>query len=122
MEIPENLLNKLSFPDFEVEKMVFDKSKNKIHIHVFGGFLDIDEGIILNKGVLYIFNYTQIIGRLYCNNKWKSLVLNSFEPLKSIEEFIVDKDIMYLRGFGKESGYWVEYKILNPQINASFTN
>ena len=120
MKIKQNLLNKLSFPDSDVQRMLFFESKKRIEIYLEGAYLDIDGGRFFDSGNLFIFGYKGIEAKLYDNDKWKPLGIKNYDPLKSIEEFVFREENIILRGFGKNTGKWVEYKIISPKIEANF--
>jgi len=120
MKIKKYLLNKLSFPDFEIHKMIFCKSKKRLEIFLDGAYLDIDGGKIFSKGRLLFFDYKKIEAKLYDDNKWKTLLFNDFDSLKSIEEFSYSKGNIYLRGFGNKTGKWIAYKLTSTKIEAEF--
>ncbi len=117
----ESIMRNLSFPDFEVKKMEFSSREKTLIIFVGGAWLDRNEGSELGKGILFF-------------NDWESLSIRRFDPLKekwSVDEFPIEqlRDIcdfkfidstIYLCGFGKEKGQWIEWKIVNAKMHAEF--
>ena len=118
MKIQKDLLNKLSFPDFVVQKMTFFESKKRIDIYIDGAYLDINEGKLFGSGHLFFYDYKKIESKLYDNDKWIVLMPKNYDSLKSIEEFSYMKGDIYIKGFGKKTGKWIEYKIVSPKIEA----
>lgn len=108
----EKMVKNLSFPDFEVEKI--------LKIFVKGAWLEMDGGIQLGKGILFFKN-------------WKSLSINRFNPtsekwspmekaesLKDLCEVKFFDSITSLCGFGNHTGQWIEWKIANAKMHAEF--
>ncbi|NGX30332.1 MAG: hypothetical protein K940chlam4_01178 [Candidatus Anoxychlamydiales bacterium] len=120
MKIQKALLKKLSFPDFIVQKMTFFELKKRIEIYLNGAYLDINDGKLFASGNLFFYDYQKIEAKLYDNDKWIDLNPQNYDSLKSIEEFIYINDNVYIKGFGKKTGKWIEYKIVSPKIEANF--
>lgn len=108
----------LSFLDFQVEKIEFHPKKKKLKVFVDGAWLDTNGGHQLGKGVLFFEN-------------WDDLSVDNFDstgtrfepPIEYLEdlcELEIDDSSVVLRGFGKELGHWVKWKIINPRMHAEF--
>ncbi len=91
-------------------------------IFVEGGWLNTGGGSLLGKGILYF-------------DDWESLLISRFdpftqgcseikelpiEPLKDVCEQKFLDSMIYLYGFGKVSGYWMEWKIQKAKVHAEF--
>ena len=122
MNIENNLLNKLSFPDFMIKKMVFSDKLKVIEIYIEGDYLDIKGGMFLKNGKIILKNYKRIIAKLFDNESWKMLTSCNYDELKSLEEFIYLDSNIILKGFGKNTGKWIEYIIFKPLIDVEFVN
>lgn len=114
----KNQMKYLSFPDFGVEKVEFIPKEKKLIIVVEGAYLDENEGQLLGKGTLFFNEWEDISFRKYDFNAdtWSVVNESDFEPLKDICEEKFDGSTVYLCGFGKLSGQWMEYKIQNAKI------
>lgn len=118
----EQSIKKLSFPDFDVERMEFSPTEKILNIFVEGAWLKIDGGKELGKGFLFF-------------SEWESLSINSFHPIAETWSLVKEdsterlKDLcrvqfndlfVSLAGFGDEEGHWMEWKIVKPKMYAEF--
>lgn len=115
MEIRDDLLKALSFPDFAVEDLIIDRMQKKCELLLEGAYLDSPtKAKELPSGVLYV-------------NGWEQLSVTQFEPssrnwistdsdhkLRDLCEAIFDLDVT-LRGFSPINGLWTEYKFTKPR-------
>ncbi|CAG9001007.1 MAG: hypothetical protein CENE_03029 [Candidatus Celerinatantimonas neptuna] len=111
-------LGKLSFPDFTVTQMVINLDKKVSEIFTDGAVIDDDAGLIeLDSGKLVIKHWQEISIREYQADisSWVGIELLQADKLKDICEEVFDDDIV-LRGFGYQSGLWLEYKFIKPEI------
>lgn len=120
--LDEIKMRKLSFPDFEVEKMEFSPEQKILKIFVEGAWLEENGGKRLGKGILFF-------------NNWESLTINRFDPvaetwslveivhpehLKDLCEIKFFNSNVSLCGFGEKIGQWLEWKIVNTKMHAEF--
>lgn len=111
-------LGKLSFPDFTVTQMVINLDKKVSEIFTDGAVIDDDARLIeLDSGKLVIKHWQEISIREYQADisSWVGIELLQADKLKDICEEVFDDDIV-LRGFGYQSGLWLEYKFIKPEI------
>lgn len=114
----------LSFSDFDVIDVKFDALEKNLLITVEGGFLQKSEDIGINLGIGKLsftawvnFEVQQYVSKDSC---WINPPLEGFEKLKDIcESFLQDGNVV-LRGFGKQTGFWTEYKIFSPVVEYEF--
>jgi hypothetical protein len=121
--LDENIMKDLSFPDFEIEKFEFSPERKILKIFIEGAWLNIDRGSLLGKGVLCFNDWTNLsISRFDpCTEIWSNVnELTIVEPLKDLCEIKFANSTVYLCGFGKQSGHWVEWKLQGPQMHAEF--
>ncbi len=121
--LDENIIKNLSFPDFDIEKIAFFPEKKILKIFIEGAWLEVDGGSLLGKGVLCFYDWADFsISRFdpYIKNWSKVEELTNVEPLKDLCEMKFANSIIYLYGFGKQIGYWMEWKIQKPKMYAEF--
>ena len=118
----ESMMKKLSFPDFEVEKMEFSLKEKILKIFVEGAWLDINEGIKLGKGILFFNEWESLsINRFNSSTKrWSMVDESSLEPLRDLCEVKFFDCTISLSGFGKKFGQWMEWKIVKATMHAEF--
>jgi hypothetical protein len=119
-------IKKLSFPDFEVENMEFSPQEKRLRICVAGAWLDIADGILLGEGTLFFDAWENLLITRFdpITEKWSNIMEGdfSFESLKDICEVKVFDSTIFLCGFGRKSGKWMEWKIINARMHAEFNN
>ncbi len=120
MKIQKKLFSKISFPDFEMYKMNVSLIERKIYISIEGAFLDNSKGIVLGQGEIMIKNFSDIEIKLFNDDKIKSLNSKDIDILKSIDEYIYEENKIIFKGFGKNTGKWIEYIIYDPSIEMVF--
>ncbi|MES2344535.1 MAG: hypothetical protein V4494_01160 [Chlamydiota bacterium] len=121
-KINKKMMKNLSFPDFEVEKMEFSSQEKTLRIFVEGAWLDIDGGSKLGKGVLLFTGWETLSITKFNSNtqKWSPLEEFSAQPLKDLCEVKFFDSTVSLSGFSKETGQWIEWKIVNTKMCAEF--
>lgn len=115
-------IDKLSFPDFYIEKMEFDPCKKNLLIAVEGAWLEFNGGKKLGKGVLRIDSWETVIIKSYHpkSSFWQVEDPLSTDRLKDLCEVKYGDSMITLCGFGKKNGYWMEWHFTNPEISADF--
>ena len=118
----EKEMQNLSFPDFDIEAIEFLPKDKKLMISVEGAWLDIDGGYQLGKGTLYFNDWENLVVSNYDPDTEQWLIINnpSIDPLKDLCEFKFNGKSIYLYGFGKNTGHWIEWKIQNTKMSAKF--
>jgi len=103
----------LSFPDQDVVGMRIDRENSIAVLSMTGAWLNGPVG----KGDLILSHWRALQQRRFASGKnlWLEIPHGSEEPLKDICEFIIDDDIICLRGFGKNSGEWIEMRFNGGQ-------
>jgi hypothetical protein len=120
MKLNQNMLNKISFPDYEILNMDVNLENKIIKIEIEGAFLNISEGLFLKRGIIIFDNFNNLEIKYYDDNLRKFFLMQNIDLLKSIDEFIYDKSETILKGFGKQTGKWTEYHIFDGKIEAIF--
>ena len=120
--LDEKTMKNLSFPDFDVEKIEFSPEGNELKIFVEGACLDINGGSLLGKGILYFKDWENLSMSWFDPNteKWLDVNEAAIEPLKDLCEVKFVDSTIYLYGFGKQFGYWMEWKIQKTKMHAEF--
>lgn len=120
--LDEDMMKNLSFPDFDVEKMEFIPEKKTLKVFVAGAWLDVNGGMLLNKGVLFFNNWDSlsIIRYDHALEKLFEVEIAHAEELSDLCEVIWLNSDVSLCGFGKQVGHWIEWKILNTKMRAEF--
>ena len=115
-------MHHLFFPDFDIERIEVTPERKKIKIFVEGGWLDIDGGIQLGKGVLYFDDWENFSISSFdpYTEQWSYLNELAIEPLKDLCEVKFSDSVIYLYGFGKQTGHWMEWKIQKAKMHAEF--
>jgi len=117
-------INRLSFPDFNVLEIQFDPKIKYLYIKIDGAWFETEnsKGKELKEGTMRFHSWENIILKKYDINcsKWILIAATEFEPIKDICEFQITKKNIYLRGFGKQSGLWVEYELVSPIMDFEF--
>lgn len=122
-KLDENQMKDLSFPDFDVEKIEFFPEEKILTIFVEGAFLDIDEGFLLGRGVLYFNDWVNFSVRRFDphTEKWSNVALLGVEHLKDLCEVKFRDSSILLCGFGKGIiGHWMEWEIHKAKMHAEF--
>ncbi len=117
-----DVLKEISFPDVRVEKMEFLPNEKMLKVSINRASLDIGEGTLLGKGVLFFYNWENISIRKYDTptKEWSDLDPYRAETLVDLCETTFFDSNVSLCGFSKESGQWLEWKIINTQMHAEF--
>jgi hypothetical protein len=118
------MIKHLTFPDFEVEQMEFSQQQKKLKIYVEGAILSVEKDISLGKGILYFNNWDCLtIDRFnpHCDS-WSRLNESEAESLKDLCEVDFSCSIVFLSGFGRQTGQWLEWKIINAKMRAEFVD
>lgn len=120
--LSETMIKNLSFPDAKVTKMEFFFEKKILKIYVTSAWLDLKEGIKLEKGVLFFNDWKSLLAKRFDPEKktWSNVNLDSIEQLKDICEVVFSGRSVSLRGFGIKSGHWIEVDITSPKMHAEF--
>ena len=119
----ENMMKNLSFPDFQVEKMEFSPREKILKVYVEGAWLDADGGTKLGKGVLFFNGWEALSIRRYNSEteKWSLIdVEPPVEQLIDLCEFKFIDSTVFLFGFGKNLGQWMEWEIVNAKMHGEF--
>ncbi|WP_318358114.1 hypothetical protein [Enterobacter sp.] len=81
-------------------------------------------GVVINDGnntldfsscKVIIESYTSLHIKSYDHTLEEWECCTEKQEVKDICEFILDKDILLIRGFGKHDGKWTEYKFIAPK-------
>jgi len=111
-------MKNLSFPDIEVQKMELSFQEKVLKIFVEGACLDINgKGLKLNKGMLFFNGWKSLsISKFnHVHENWIEVDISSTEPLNDLCECLFSELEVSLRGFGKITGEWLEWKIIRPK-------
>lgn len=116
------MMKNLSFPDFEVEKMEFSRQEKLLKIFIEGAWLDVGKGTKLGKGILFFKEWGALsISRFNpIKEKWSPVEDFSPESLRDLCEVKFFDSTVSLCGFGKQTGQWMEWKIIKPKMHAEF--
>lgn len=116
-------LTHISFPDFEVEKMVYSPHEKSLKIFVENAWLDRDGGFELGKGCLLFSEWDSISINRFDSilEKWSEVNIFPIEALRDLCEVKISDSNISLCGFGKETGQWMEWRIINAKMHAEFT-
>ena len=76
----------------------------------------------LGRVQLCLQSWQDLEVRLFDHERQKWIVLQAgvFEPIKDICEFERIDDKLSLKGFGANSGLWIEYSIKSPHVECLF--
>lgn len=120
--LDEKLMKNLSFPDFDVEKMEFNPEKKTLKVFVTGARLEIDGGLLLDNGFLFFWEWgnLSIIRYDHVIDKCFELEFSNAEELIDLCEVKWLNSDVFLCGFGKQIGQWVEWRIFNTKMHAEF--
>jgi hypothetical protein len=102
--------------------MEFLPHEKRLKIVVEGAWLDVDDGIELGRGALFFNAWENLSIRKFdiTPKKWLDIdVLNAEELIDLCEVEFFDIET-YLRGFSKQSGQWLEWKIVGAKMHAEF--
>ena len=96
----------LSFPDRDVVAMHIDRVRRTLSIRTTGAWTD----RALGAGALVIEGWTFLLQRRYDaqQKSWSEIPPGDEEPLKDLPDCEFGNEEIALRGFGKQSGQWVE--------------
>lgn len=118
----EDMIKNLSFPDFSVKKMEFSPREKILNIFVDGAWLEVDGGTKLGKGTIFFEEWESL--SVYRFNpdteKWSHLDESSAETLRDLCEIKFFNSTISLCGFGKQTGQWIEWRIVNAKKHAEF--
>ncbi|RUR88503.1 hypothetical protein [Pectobacterium polaris] len=108
-------LSDLSLSDYSVSSMTLSEDHKTITLHADGATLfSINEmGDIFDSCKLIIESPNEIKVSLYDHEEKKWMDNTVGDVLKDVCELLIDDDI-FLRGFGLNTGMWMEIKILKP--------
>lgn len=107
-------IKNLSFPDFTVDRFEW-KSKTSCTIRTQGALLEKGEEIIEYSSCnLYIFLGNGLSAKYYDHLSKDWVAHDGNEDVRDICEFIYDIDLI-IRGFGRDSGSWLELKFISPE-------
>ena len=121
MKIYNDDFNKLNFCDFNITEMYIDQKLKIINIILEGAYYG--KLKILSDLNIKIFSWKSISILMYEPYSKKAIDLNenNYDPLSRICESKLDEKLI-LNGFGKKTGFWVEYEIYDPGIEVFFKN
>ena len=116
------MMQNLSFPDYEIERMEFSPQEKRLTIYIEGAWLDENGGTRLGKGKLFFNNWDSLLINRFnsIRETWSAVDELSAEPLRNLCEFKFYNDTVFLSGFGKTLGQWMEWKIVNAKMHAEF--
>ena len=114
------VIRSLSFPDMQVREIEFVPEETILNVVVEGAWLEIDDGIELGLGTLVFTGWDAVsVNRFDAKTEqWEKM--DFAEPLKDICEFRFQDTETCLRGFGKESNQWLEWKIAGIEMRVVF--
>jgi hypothetical protein len=124
VHLKENLIKFLSFPEALLESMYYDGKDTEIIILTDSAYLGVNGGSIIHNIKLKLNHWSNIEIRLYNNDseKWESVDHQNPELLKDIYEFEISNadKIISISGFGKTTGKWTNWLIIDPKINIEY--
>lgn len=122
IKLDNELMKGLSFPDFEVLKCEYDGKQRFLKIYVEGAILNSTEVRKLGKGIICFNNWLSLkVSRFDPHlDKWMLLENYSLEPLKDICEINFSDSTVFLFGFGRRLGHWIQWEIIEPNMYAEF--
>jgi len=117
----DDFIHELSFPDFNVTKMVFNCPEKLIKIFIDGAIIN-NTNEILGAGCLMFYAWKSVYMRSYtrAGDEWKWQKNKSLEELKDLCEVELKGQKVVLRGFGKKRGLWSECEIEGGEAKAEF--
>lgn len=115
-------MEKVSFPDYNVDKMEYFPEKKIIRIFVDGAWVTTGfrEGYELGKGVLFFNDWESLTVKRYHKDVDKDVEEIPNETLADLCEVIFSDSNAILRGFSKKVRHWMEWKIVNVKMHAEF--
>lgn len=114
MRLEYEVIQHLSFPDFDVLKMGCDLKERELRILIEGAYLDVSPPRELSDVELVFSDWDSISVRTY-HDDWKTVIPNGDAYLKDISEAGFSADEVLLCGFGAQVG-WLEWRIINPKM------
>jgi hypothetical protein len=107
----------LSFPDSIIKNMQFDIPSKIVKIKTDAGYLSKNDGIKVKNCELFVTDWDQLKISLYRakTKQWEKLDEDKIEKLVDICEFEY-KDKIVFRGFGEESGQWIEIMFISATL------
>lgn len=121
MELNNEDLMVVSFPDTEVTSMEVDLATSSVLIKCLDGYLNRSSGRkCIEDVVIKISNFESITAKEFIEK------INEVRPndqeyfLKDICEFSFDGRNTVLKGFSKQRGYWSEYHITGGHLVISY--
>lgn len=112
-------LQQLSFPDYSVLEMQVSTSENLLVIFVEAGWLSTPHGgEELKHGTLLFKNWETLQVKLYDheNYRWIEPTGPPVDTLTDLCEAEFSEHHVLLRGFGKHTGQWLEYKVVGHHL------
>ena len=122
MHFSESMIKQLSFPDFEITVMDWSFERRKLVLQLEGAWWNADGGMLLGRGSLVFYEWEGIAVRKYdmISRNWMDVGEGLVEPLKDLPDMTFSDATVYLFGFAKKSGQWMEWKIVRPKMYADF--
>jgi hypothetical protein len=105
-------IQKLSFPDCNIEDMEINIPNKEIKIKTSGAFLSIDNGTQLKSCKITIKNWQSIKLAFYYIGikRWVNLHIDEIEELTGIAQFEFGEEIIFW-GFGSKTDEWNQITI-----------
>jgi hypothetical protein len=110
MIVERNELGLISFPDFNVIFYKVNIKAKQIIIKTDGAYLDMHGGQVFGHAEIIFEKWESFQLQLY-DSEWQLCGIE-FDKLKDICEFESQGQVVCLRGFGCDVGYWLEMKIV----------
>jgi hypothetical protein len=113
-------LKELSFPDSKVECMEINNQDKTARIELNSAYLSCKGGVRLPACDVQIKQWHSLSAKLYkaSMERWETLEEDCIESLTDICEFEYGDDVVF-RGFGEESGQWIEIVFSKPVFEVS---
>ena len=118
-------LDEISLSDCIILKIT---KKNKIICIEFEQVFDIENKKFIKNCTISIMNWDIFIIKLFISSEpfsaliEKTLNENDFEAFEMIHEVELKGKELILKGFSKNSGYWMEWKFINSVQKIEFGN
>ena len=113
-------IEEISISDYRVLETEFEQLELKI---VTEGSYDVKAGKSNGTTEITIKNWSEIFFKLFVSDDsfrgLNGVELNSenVETFEFIQEIVIDDKTLQLKGFSIESGAWLEYHIVKPQVD-----
>ncbi len=88
-----------------------------------GAWFPLNDGVMLGQGVLYFKKWRDLVISVFVINDNKPIYIDtdaSVDELKDLCEVKFCDSTIFLSGFGKKTGQWMEWKIVDPVMYAEF--